>query len=77
MRMVWIGLGEAEKKLAAITEPGLRRRAAELRRELDRLHLDAAVAAVELSQRERGGDVVDIAAARAQRANPPYRRPPR
>ncbi|WP_438029085.1 hypothetical protein [Sorangium sp. So ce233] len=77
MRMVWIGLGEAEKRIAALTAPGLRRHTAELQRELDRLHLEATVTAVTLSQRERAGDVVDFAAARARRAAPRSRRPPR
>ncbi len=77
MRMVWICLAEAERRIAAITAPGLRRRTADLQRELDRVHLEATVTAVELSQRERGGDIVDLAAERARRAGGPDRRPPR
>jgi hypothetical protein len=75
MQMAWIYLAEAEKRIAAIAAPGLRRRVAELQRELDRLGLEVTVAAVELSRRERGGEVVSLAAARARRAGRPGRRP--
>ncbi|XXX79218.1 hypothetical protein WMF30_10630 [Sorangium sp. So ce134] len=77
MRMVWIYLTEVEKRLAVLAVPGLRRRAAELRREADRLQLEATVTAVELSRRERGGEVVDLAAARARRAERSGGRPRR
>lgn len=43
--------------------------AAELQREADRMQFEAAVTAVELRQLKRGGEVVDLAAARARRAD--------
>jgi hypothetical protein len=62
----WVSHGEAQKRLDAIAAPGLRARRAELQRQLDEVHFDATVAAFEMTQ-QRGGVVVDLAAARARR----------
>lgn len=67
---IWGEHATTQKRLDAITAPGLRARRAEFQRQLDAVHFDATVAAFEMSQQERksGGVVVSLDAARARRA---------
>jgi len=65
---IWRHHATTQARLDGITAPGLRRRRAELQCQLDAVHLDAAAAALRESQRTRGGEVVDLAEARARRS---------